>query len=427
MKHSETGYRLKFVVNTALGCLVSLMIIVGLGSAALVLSESHKSTENIEAAVREALETGPFDRDGQRVIWHYQSNFAECQVVSMGLKIQGTALQSAFRALSIRWKKPDPYCHQLASYLDGGEQPWRSYFRYWHGSRLVMHPVLSHASYRTLQVICYGLLFVSVASMLVMTGMSLGTGYALALTLSLVVTTDTILRGFSPTHAVSLSALTLLVGIISWSLTRNPDNLRSIILTCFTAGAVYNYFDFLYNIELLVLLAGVVFWKTSVTDFREFKTGAIGIVTCQAAVLSGFVAMWGAKWLLMAVIGTGSSTSWFPAGNIGTWLAGGNQQYVALAALLANGHKAWMYGVNMVVLPVALTVGAVAAFVCWRQKRIQLLALLCVALLVPAAIMEGKSTHSIVHAGFTSKVVSMAFMILAIGAVWAVFSGRRRQ
>lgn len=414
-------------MNTAFGCLVSLIIIVGLGSTALVLSESQKSTENIEAAVREALETGPLDGDGRRVLWHYQSNFGECQIVSMGLKTSGTALQSAFRALSIKWKKPGPYCGQLASYLDGKEQTWREYFRYWHGSRLVMHPVLSHASYRTLQVICYGLLFVSVVSMFAMTGLSLGFGYALALTLSLAVTTETLLRGFSPTHAVSLSALILLVGIISVNLKRQPGNLRSIIVTCFTAGAVYNYFDFLYNIELLVLLAGVVFWKASVTDFRDFRTGAIGIMACQAAVLAGFVAMWCAKWLLMSVIGTDSATSWFPAANIGTWLAGGNQQYVALAALLANSQKALMYGVNMVVLPIALAVSIIAAFICWKQKRLQLLALLCVALLAPAVIMEGKSAHSIAHAGFTFKVIPMAAMMLAIGAVWTAFSGHRQQ
>ncbi len=414
-------------MNTAIGCLVSLMIIVGLGSAAVVLSESQKSTENIEAAARDALENGPLDRKGRRVHWYYQSNFSECQIVSMGLRTSGTALQSAFRAFSIRWKKPGSYCDQLTSYLDGNEQRWRSYFRYWHGSRLVMHPVLSNASYRTLQVICYGLLFVSVVSMLVLTGLSLGVGYALALTASLVVTTDTLLRGFTPTHAVSLSALTVLVGVISWNLGRNSGDLRNAILTCFTAGAVYNYFDFLYNIELLVLLAGVVFWKVSVTKSRELKAGAAGIITCQAAVLAGFVAMWGAKWLLMSVIGTGSATSWFPAANIGTWLAGSNRQYVVLAALAANSHKAMMYGVNLIVLPTALAVGAVAALICWKQERIGLLALLCVALFVPAVIMEGKSTHSIVHAGFTFRVIPMAVMMLAIGAVWAAFSGRRQQ
>ena len=415
------------VVKTSAQALAALAVIVVLACLSLGLADALRRPEAIQDAVREAFATQSFgDPEGiERIGRHRLSHFSECIGLSTAIAPVATnPVTFTLQSPALLWQPPRSICDSLREQLAGTEQPHFAYSRYWHGYRLVTEPFLSFFSYRSLQL--WGSAFLILCTFLVLapflppvargTASPARIATLAAVTALGLVMTDLPISGLTPTHMVSLSVL-----LLCWAVAlrkRGPMELLGFAPWVFAMGAIYNFFDFLYNPDLLAYVLGWTFLLRAVlAEQRPLGASLVQAILLQSTVIAGYIAMWAVKWVLVILAGRifGEQTS-VPSQDFARWFGGGDGVYRPLQSLYelviesATMPLGWW--------PIAACLLAWLVLLSIALRRGQATGVLTVLALtfLPLLVLELKANHTIQHAPFTFRLIPFALVLSLAGA-----------
>lgn len=409
-------------------------VIVILACLSLSLADWLRKPEAIQGAVRQAFAEQRFgDAEGmERIGPHRVSHFSECIGLSTAIAPPAEKpLAFTLQSPALLWQAPKSVCQSLGDQLGGSEQPHFAYSRYWHGYRLVTEPFLSFFSYESLQlwesIFLYLCAFLVLAPFLppVFRGQaSTGRIAMLAAVVALGVTmTDLTMLALTPTHTVSFAVL-----LLCWAVAlkkRGPVEFYAFAPWAFAMGAIYNFFDFLYNPDLLAYVVGWSFLLRAVlAERRPLGTALLQAVLVQGATIAGYIAMWAVKWALVLIGGQvfGEQTS-VPTQDFTRWFGGGDGVYIPFKAI----YEVVLESTTMLLggwplAACALAILAILALAVRNGTAGGVLAVMALALF-PLLVLELKANHTIQHAPFTFRFIPVALILTMAGA--AAMLGRK--
>jgi len=402
---------------------VGLLLLGALGLGALVLADSTRDPDAIAAAVRQAFterrlgDANGFDYANGRELSH----FSECIGLSTAIsKDSEPPLWFSLTSPALLWTAPIPMCRTLQDEVAGTPTSrYYAYSRYWHGYRLLTEPVLSRFSYATLQWLCAGLLAIATLGFALAAIRGTNSMQPLAAIGAVLLTTETAFLFMTPTHAVSFSVLLGAAALVLHLAGDADDRADRLFPPVFLLGAAYNFFDFLYNPDLMMFLAG---WGYLVTRLGR-EPPATGRALAQAIALqmasvAGYVAMWVLKWMLVYAGGLiYGATPWLPADHVNRWLAGGEHGYLPFAATLALIRQSIATPQTALLMGASILGYAIALLLALRQGRAYAVLALGGLWLAPLAIVEVKAGHTIMHAPFTWRLLPWAAAMTAAAAL----------
>ena len=404
--------------------LAGLLVLALIGLAGLVVADQTRRPDAIAAAIAQGFAEGRLGgADGFDRIWGRElSHFSECIGLSTALNREAYApVWFAIASPALQWAPPSPMCRTLQDEVEGhSSSRYYPYARYWHGYRLLTEPILSYFSYAALQGACAALLGLAAVALFAAAGRAVGFALAALALLLPALATESLWLWLTPTHAISFASLMLGAALLMRQARGREGGAPALAASAFLAGAVYNFFDFLYNPDLLVFLAGWAGLMAAARDGSPLGPRLRQAVLAQGAALAGYIAMWALKWLLVYASGRYGFMPWFPSGDINRWLAGGEHGFVPLAATLA------VLGYSVDTLPSALAMAAcglgltAAATLALRQGKGFCLLALGALWLAPIAMLEAKAGHTIMHAPFVGRFVPWAAAFTLAGALFIV-------
>ena len=339
-----------------------------------------------------------------------QRHFSECIAFSIltNPRVEG-ALSRIMKMEANLWTPPETICSTyLAGTSDTSQVQWFSYARYWHGYLILHKVILSFVDYRAFLKLINALL----VSALVIFAVTLASRFQLFPTLVLLVVflllSPSLWSWLNPGVAISFSSL-LLVGAYFDRYAADrlwPDAASAAVF----AGAVFNFFDFLY---FPALLAAMLCWLAAIHQVGS-RAATIDRTPLLLGMVSlaGYLAMWAVKWLI------GLGWSHFEpvqapmVGDFSRWMFGGGGPYVPFAATVSILDRLLQ---PMLSLGLVCVVAAAYLLLAIRFRTPFLLYTLRTSIL-PAAlavfVLEGMARHSLAH-GFSGWVVAWLVAMLA--------------
>jgi hypothetical protein len=394
-----------------------------LGLVLLVMVDSLVSMPRIAARLAEAGASGALgdDKAEHRAFGFVISRFSEC----IGLSVAASGVegepQFSLRSRAVLWQPGTNICDTaLAAVSDRSAAGWFDYARYWHGYRVLVFPLVEVLGVNGAGLVLAAATVVASASFFLALLPVAGAGFTLlgfAVTLLL---TGLPFTAVTPTHAVSL-ALLFLAATLVWRLGL-VGSLERRILAAAAAGMAYNYVDFFYHPGALAMLVGGLAVIDAAARRSPLPPAASIAALLSLCVLGGYLGFWALKWLFDLPLWLWGSAD-FPvlSGDFGRWSAG---RAVPLAATLRLVQVTVDEPIRLLVAILAL-----AAILAAAARSVDVRRTLA-ALLVPIAIgvlaVEAASSHSLAHATFTFRIVSLALVLLALGAGAALRTGPRR-
>jgi hypothetical protein len=391
----------------AQGLLVRLVLVVVLSAVAGL--GMHLIAELI--ARPDAIQTSVLDGFSQRLVGDKsiatelvgrpQRHFSECIAFSIltNSRVEG-ALSRIMKMEANLWTPPDTMCSiYLAGASDATSVQWFSYARYWHGYLIFHKVILSFVDYRAFLKLINTLLVTA----LIVFAVTLARRFQLFPTLVLLVIFLLLSPGLwswlNPTNIVSFSSL-LLIGAYFDRYGADRAFPEATCVAVF-AGAVFNFFDFLY---FPALLAAMVCWLRAIHQVGS-RTATIDRTPLLLGVasLTGYLAMWAVKW--------GIGFIWIEqvqapmAVDFSRWMFGGGGPYVPFAATVSILDR-----LLQPILSLGLVcVVAVAYLLLAVRFRTPFLLYTLRTSVLPAAlgvvVLEGLARHSFAH-GFSDWVVA---------------------
>jgi hypothetical protein len=410
-------------------------VVVVLALLSLGLADWLRNPQAIQAAVSQAFREDRLgDADGmQRFGPHRISHFSECIGLSTAIApAADNDLAFTLQSPALLWQPPRPICQSLRDELTAGLQPHFAYSRYWHGYRLVTEPFLSFFSYASLQrwdnVLLLACAFLVLTPFLpaVFSGQASAGRIAslIGAAALLLATTDVTMMGLTPTHTVSFCVL-----LLCWALAlKRPAaaDFHAFVPWIFVMGAVYNFFDFLYNPDLLAFVLGWSFFLRAVlAERRALLRSLAEAIVLQGVAIAGYMAMWAAKWGLVLLGGKifGEQTS-VPTQDFGRWLGGGDLAYVPFRALYSLLVESATMPLGWI--PLAACAAAILLLLALSLRNGTAPGVLAVMALTlfPLFVLELKSNHTLQHTPFTFRFLPFALVLTAAGAAAMVSRGR---
>lgn len=388
------------IFAAAVRALALCAVLSGLAAVLAYTSFSLSDHARVAQAMRDADPVVLGAREGGRFAVNY---FPECVAVALLLREASRSDAAApFRAEAILPPEGERICDTVRRALNGeADMPWFTYARYWHGYLTVHRAVLSHAGYETLR---WGTGLAAMLSTLVFFVAFLrrvGPTAAICAALPVLALLDWSSLMLLPTHAIALSAL---FGAAAWfasgAAQRTPQGQ---LIAAAMAGAIYQFFDFLYHPALLALLVSF----TAAAAVEERQRLAVGF-WCFAAALGGYGALWSGKWVLaLGLMAQGETIFLFTGGDFGRWAAGAIWPGEATAQLTAFAFGAQPFTALAMIL-------AGIAIVVMRRPDPRAFAVRALPCLLAVIVLEVKSAHTLAHIEFTFRdIVFIAALTLA--------------
>ena len=306
----------------------------------------------------------------------------------------------------------------LQVYRATGElPPGISYLRYWHGYTVFTRPALAVFGVAGTRWIAFALVAVAVGAMVVVVGRALGFATAAILVAPTILTTDTLIGGFSATAAIG-SAAAWFGGWLTFTfVSRHPD-WRSAALVAALAGTLSAYLDLMTSMPgayaltvvgaaLGVIAASGVFALRG--NWRVVGAAAIGWIV-------GLIWMWGSKWIIAAVTVGVDEVVDSVRSRVDLYVQGGRQADTSRVHGLSDNLGTWwdrpltpwiVFGI-LAVLVVAAARGR-------RRTGILTTCAACAAIVAVPALgwYLGLSTHSEIHAFLVYRSLPMVFGAVA--------------
>lgn len=420
-RHQQLRASWRRIVTNFLLASAALAVLCLAGLALHVASHALSDGPSVRAHVSEAALSGTLaDKDEPRGPTRLSPSwFSDCVTLSILWREDGpTSWRGLMMANAIAWIPEETYCATLARGIANPDDVgWFDYARYWHGN-LVFHRLgLSVFTYETFRMVLAALTF---AALLVFAFsiMRLAGGFSAAVFAGLILAaTDFATSATMPTQAISLIALLLSASALMHVARRRPERFW---LAALCAGAVYNYFDFLYNPPLLAGLAAFAALYAAIRARVAPRPALWRALSGFALVLAGYGIMWSLKWGLaaLAVWQEGGTVEFIRSGDFSRWSAAGSDAptlFAATASVFLRSFSGWQ---PMVLFGIA---AALAAVLAWRHNVRGVILLAMAPVILALATLELIAVHTIAHVWFTHRsliwLLAMAIALIVSAAL----------
>jgi hypothetical protein len=367
------------------------------------LAPRERTAQHLSAA----FDSGVLADDGNpgSLIFKGGEQLTECILLGIGLNSAESAWQAAISG-AYPMAGNTHACTGLHHAVAGEPTTWRPYFRYWHGYRVILTPLVALFPLWFVKIV--NALMVAAACAMLCSALCKRGGTALAtIFLAIFLCLSNILFIWrTSTHSLSLAYILAGTCLFAAALNRKWRAGRFVILAA-ALGSGFNFIDFLINPPMMpMLLAFFV-----LVDDRE-DAGLLALAS-MIAWFGGYTETWLAKWVL-AYLAMPSS-----AGVVSDILSTIEVRTVgALNGVslwpLASTLRAFLRALSRVgiIVPLvfALAVGHYAATVSridWRRAL-----WLASPILVALLWFEALSSHTQYHLTVSSRSAAMAFAII---------------
>jgi hypothetical protein len=368
--------------------------------------------------LNDAFAQGVIADDGapRSPLWRGGEQLTECISLGIGLDPAESAWRSAISGAYA--KVGDTHaCTGLHHAVAGETTDWQPYFRYWHGYRLILAPLVALFPLWLVKLINALLVALACAAFWFTLHNRSGIAVATIVLASFVCLSDVLFIWRTGTHSLSLAYILAGSCLFAAALKR-PWRAAGLIVFAAALGSGFNFIDFLINPPMMpMLLAFFVLLE---------KRADAGLLALAAAIawFGGYAETWLAKWLI-AYFALPASAGVFAdivsSAEVRTVGALNGVYLYPLAATLRTYLRAVDRGgvIVLIALPLAVAhYAATASRIDWRRAL-----WLSTPLIVTLVWFEALSSQTQYHLTVSSRSAAMG-IALAFAAV--VLSMRER-
>lgn len=425
---------IRFAAVALAGSIAVILLLQGIFVASLVVVRMHTELPAVRAHILEAFDEGVLaDDQVPRIrILSGGHQFTECVSLNLALDAQADPVLTALLP-KLHFHMVDP-CRELHRAAAGADiADMMDYSRYWHGYRLLLWPALEH--FGVIGLRAASAILVALAVGVFYLGLRAAIGFTPTLILLGVfaLQTDLVRIWQVATHALGMTIILAGAGLFAFALKRASLG-SGLVVFAAVLGAVFNFFDFLINPPMMPMLLS--FLVVAVTNDRSRDVAASGDADARrnghwpsALTMAAMVA---AGWFL------GYAATWVAKWALAIWLSDRRADTIALIfdqiVFRLHGLEA---GSAMYRVPIAPTIlmilkslqslgtpallAVIAAIVIrlrdsgsrFDRRRFYLL---ISPLLIPLLWFESLSSHTQLHANFTSRSAAAA-IAMALSAI----------
>jgi hypothetical protein len=368
---------------------------------------SITSRERTIAHLNAAFEQGVMADNGNpsSLIFKGGEQLTECISLGIGLDPAETSWQTAITG-SYPIFGDTHACEGLHHAATGAQVNWQPYFRYWHGYRVILAPLVSAFPIWLIKLI--NALMVAAACALLWRSVKNygGKTAATILLLTFVCLSDALFIWRTTTHSLSLAYILAGASLYATAMQRKWGA-PSLIVLAAVLGSGFNFIDFLVNPPMMPMLIAFFVLLSG--------RGNAGLLALAAVLawFGGYAETWIAKWLLAYLALPPSANvleNVFASAEVRAIGALNGVYLFPLAATVRVFFRALDRGGVFIVLIIALAVAHYSATVSridWRRTL-----WLWTPLLVSVAWFEALTSHSQFHLTQTSRSAAMGLAIM---------------
>jgi hypothetical protein len=398
-----------FPLSVSLLVVLLLQPIYYMSLASLGYFISRQATaEHLTAAFKQGILSD--DGSPRGIIWKGGEQLTECISLGIGLNKSEVYWESPIAASYPVFGSAHE-CEGLHRAVSNASVSWQPYFRYWHGYRVILSPLVALFPFWLVKVI-NGLMIAAAFTLLWATVRNrCDATVATILLVTFICLSDILFIWRTSTHSLSLAYILAGASLFAMAMDKNL-NPRSLIVVSAILGSGFNFIDFLINPPLMPM---VIAFFIVLSDRLDTGMLAVSVVV---AWFVGYSETWVAKWAL-AYLAMPSS-----AGVVSDVLSSievrtiGVLNGVYLVPLAAT-VRAFLRALNRVgvIVPLILLLaiahyGATVSRIHWRRA----LWLWCPAI-VSVLWFEALSSHTQWHLTVSSRSAAMAIAIFLSGTV----------
>ncbi len=223
----------------------------------------------------------------------------ECVALGIGLEPGASPLHNAVAAARPLAESPAQCGPLAAAVTRAPDVTWLPYFRYWHGYRVVIDPLIAWLPLKLVRLMMLVLLTATLTFLAVETTWLVGRPAALAMVVPIVVLTDIWYMWIIT--ADSLSTIFILGGTAWFARSlRNGATDRALIVSAAVMGSIFNYIDFLLNPPWQPML--LAFLLLAAPRRKESGDRLLECFSVLAAWACGYALTWASRWLIAAAL-----------------------------------------------------------------------------------------------------------------------------
>jgi len=371
--------------------------------------------QRIAAHLGAAFDSGVLSDDGnpRSLTFKGGEQLTECISLGIGLNKAETAWQTAVTG-SYPVSVSTHACHGLHQAISGTETSWQPYFRYWHGYRVILAPLVTLFPLWFVKIINALVVAAACAALCIALCKRGGAAVATIFLATFLCLSDVLFIWRTSTHSISLAYILVGSSLFAIALQRDWAP-RNLIVMAAVMGSAFNFIDFLVNPPMMPMLIAFFVLLANRRDAGMLALAAV------IAWFAGYAETWVSKWLL-AYLAMPSSAgvvsdilSTIEVRTVGTL----NGVYlVPLAATLRAYLRALSrFGVIVPILILLAVVhyAATVSRIDWRRAL-----WLCSPALVSLLWFEALSSHTQFHLTVSSRSAAMAFAIFLSAMVMSM-------
>jgi hypothetical protein len=410
------------------GLFVAVLLVLALQPIyfmALIAVDYVAPAERRAAHLATAFETGELDRE-DKVIPPYNRGDdygVECVALAIGLEPGASPLHNAVAAARPLAAAPTLCAPLAAAVTHAPDVTWLPYFRYWHGYRIVIDPLIAWLPLKAVRLVMLLGLIAALTFFSVETTWLAGRSAALAMVVPIVVLTDIWYMWIITSDSLSTIFILGGAGWFARSL-RNGASDHALILSAAVMGSVFNYIDFLLNPPWQPML--LAFLLLAAPPRKIDRQRLLTCVAVLAAWSLGYALTWVSRWLVAAALMPDGLAVLRDVVEVVRYRIDGDYEQVVSHRLLAPSARAlavivWQVwhtdwaAVLAMLTPVLLPAHAIS------PRRFAALALPAA---IPFAWFEIMSNHTQIHAAIVCRPIASSVGIVL--AAW-ILAGRERD
>src|SRR5664279_387379 len=362
-----------------------------------------------------AFDAGVLSDDGnpRSLIFKGGEQLTECISLGIGLNKAETAWQTAATG-SYPMSGSTHACHGLHQAVSGTETSWQPYFRYWHGYRVILVPLVTLFPLWFVKIINALMVAAACAALCIALSKRGGAAVATIFLATFLCLSDVLFIWRTSTHSISLAYILAGTSLFATAL-RKDWQAHNLIVMAAVMGSAFNFIDFLVNSPMMPMLIAVFVLLANRRD-----AGMLALATV-IAWFAGYAETWVAKWLLAYLAmpsSAGVVSDILSTIEVRTVGALNGVYLVPLAATV----RAFLRALNRVGVIVPLIILLAVAHYAVTVSRIdwRRALWLCSPALVSLLWFEALSSHTQFHLTVSSRSAAMAFAIFLSAMVMSM-------
>lgn len=278
---------------------ITIAILLGLMVSELKLMSREKIEKNIEASIptlKSRIEVKRIKIDDENTYLHV---YADEILLNM---IYCMNAEKPLKSVMVSNYYEEHNIPSLEKALEGKSFGNMQYMRYWHGSTIIIRPLLMFLNISQIYYLLAVLLIILLSILFVMLIKRKAYLLIVAFITGLIMTTSQYVP-FCLEYAWTYIIM-LVTSIIAIHLVDKIESNKKINMLMFITGIITCFLDFLSTETLTFTIPIIIVFvlRNKQEKIKDIKTELKQIILWMILWLIGYVSMWGAKWLLSAII-----------------------------------------------------------------------------------------------------------------------------